>query len=266
MAEMTRLRELAALFQPPKQPVTEAKTKSSDFEGIQNVVNDALEDLHDKLSEGGALESLADSVGMMKLDTQKDKEGFTILGRLDHLTAKYKKEVEKLMTEVELMFHSSLTEGVELTEMAAAGEFSSGWLKRNQARELVRAFRDGDETFDLKDGTKFKAVKSVLGSKLQKGMTVFASYDKYNQGANVYEIKGFVDEKTDKRYDSIQTAMKALGVSSFKALEDLNTADVRMIVKDLVDGDEGPFFYVFEGRWSYGSGGEPLSFTLVEKV
>jgi hypothetical protein len=41
--------------------------------------------------------------------------------------------------------------------------------------------------------------------------------------------------------------------------------DSRLVVEDLLDGEAGPFFYIFENKWCRGSGAEALSFILVEE-
>lgn len=152
-----------------------------------------------------------------------------------------------------------------LTEMAAIGDFSSGWLKGRKAKDLVAAFKGGEETVDLSDGSKFKAVKKVAGQQIAKGMVVLASYNQYNQGAELYEILG-VSDKDDEdkvKYDSVKDAMKAHSVETLKELEEV---DCHLVVRDLEDGQSGGFFYLYKGFWARGSGAERLSFTLVEKV
>ena len=271
---MIRLRELAALFQPPKQPVIEAKNKTSDFEGIQHVVQDALADLHDKLGTGGAVEALLDATDLSDLDKIKDKDGHTILGKLNALTVAYAKDVEKLLTEVELMLHSTIKE--DLNEMASSRSFNSGFMQAKAAKELVKSFRAGGETFDMLNGDSYTAKKAIQGNKLEKDQIVFASYSSTNQGAQIYKIIGFTsdDEKYGDggvKFNSAKELLAHYKVSSLKELEELQDKNEYgkqsyLVVKDLGDGDEGPFFYLHKGRWSRGSGAEPLSFTLVEKV
>lgn len=271
MPEMIRLRELAALLKPPVAPVQEAKTKASDFEGIQNVVQDALDDLHDKLAEGGALEALVDSVGLTNLDKQKDKDGFTILERLDHITAQYKKEVQKLMMEIEGMMIS-----MPVHEMASAREFNSGAWKSDSAKNRVAQFRGGEETFDLSNGDKYEAVGPVSGSALKAGDIVLASYSSTNQGAQLYQVIGFTgdDAKYGEggvKFKSAKEMLDHYKVTSLKALHDLQDKNEYgkhsyLVVKDLDDGDEGPWFYIYKGRWARGSGAEQLTFTKAKKI
>jgi hypothetical protein len=280
MSELNRLRELAVLFRPKAEPITEAKTFESDFNGIMNVVRDAVADLYDNLGEGGKLETLFDKYG---LSDETKKDGMTILESFADLylpkvagkEKQYQKEIERLNLEVEIM-GSSLPG--KINEMAAARKFTSGMFKSRQARELVAAFKAGEETFDLSNGEKYKAVRQVAARQLAKGMIVLGSYNRYNQGAQLYEILGFTDN--DEKYgdggvkfDSLAELMKVKGVKSLKELE--AEADKHpggyghgyyMVVKDLEDNDSGPWFYIDEGRWVRGSGAEPVSFTLVEKA
>lgn len=101
---LTRLQQLieAAKYNV-NEPVLEAKSPLSDFDGIRSVVEDSLADLCDKLCSGGALHSLMKETGADKLDTVKDKDGHTVMKKLDKLTSEYKKSVEKLLMEAETM-------------------------------------------------------------------------------------------------------------------------------------------------------------------
>jgi len=266
MSDLNRLRELAALLQPKREPVAEAKSPTSDFDGIKAVVDDALADLHDKLGEGGALETLLDKSGLSGLDKNTDHDGKTILERLSVRTAQYKKEVDNLLTEVELMLASDTSVHESLQEMADASKFHGNPFKRTDARMLIKQFKGGEETFDI-GGDKYTAKKAVNGGALEAGMQVFAAHDSTNTGAELYQVMGFsggegTDDDTVK-FKSAKEAMKACGVTNLAGLGDKG---VRLIVKDMADGDEGGFFYVYKGRWAYGSGAEPLSFTLVQKV
>lgn len=258
---MNRLRELAALFQAPVK-VTEAKTMMGDWQGIKGVVLDAIADLEDKIAEGGALEAFMDIHGFTDMDTIADKDGKKILERMMVRTQQYKTEMQHLLDQVDIMVTSS---DEPVTEMASRSAFSSGFMKSQRAKDMVAAFRAGEETFDLSNGDMYQAKKALNYRQLKKGMMVFASYNKYNQGAELYEILGVSDGKdTDKPvYDSMMDAMKANNAKTLRELED---ADCHIVVRDLEDGEEGGFFYIFEGRIVRGSGAEPVSFVEVEKV
>jgi hypothetical protein len=115
MSNMNRLRELGALLQPKQViEVTESSSTkmTSDFDGLKSVVQDALDDLHDKLGEGGALETLMDKSALTDKDVHHDKDGATILHRLAVRTEQYKKEITALLTEAEIMF-VSMNESVQ---------------------------------------------------------------------------------------------------------------------------------------------------------
>jgi len=83
--------------------IQEAKSDMSDFDGIKSIVDDCLADLHEKLGADGSLAELAKKTGLDKLDTEKDKDGMTVLPKLAKTVKDFKKTVEALMTEVELM-------------------------------------------------------------------------------------------------------------------------------------------------------------------
>lgn len=165
----------------------------------------------------------------------------------------------------------------DLNEMAASHKFSSGFMKTSAAKEMVSLFRAGKETFDLKNGDSYKAVKKRLqGNMLEAGMLVMGSYNSTNQGADLYQILGFTgdEEKYGSggvKFKSAKELLTHYKVSSLKALETLQDKNEYgyhsyIVVRDLEDGDEGPWFYPYNGNWVRGSGAEKLTFTLIEKV
>jgi hypothetical protein len=262
MSELNRLRELAALLQP--KPVTEARVKTrADLEKKFDSVQATVTDLADDLSEGGVLETLLDDVGM---SDHKDAAG--LLKTLDSAV----KTIQSALMEVEGLLFSAMTESRHpgpVTEMAKASEYRGGAFDRKRAKQMIASFKGKEDTFELEDGSEYEATKMASGGNLKKGDVVFAVHDKYNTGAELYEILGF--GKDDKVvYDSMKDVYAKTGVKTLKELEKFNDAnddkEVRMIVKDLDDGSSGDWFYVFEGRWAYGSGGEPLSFMGVKKI
>lgn len=258
MSELSRLRELAALFRPVPLHVQEARKQKDDIVGLRRVVDESIEDLEMKLGQDGAMSDLLDAAEIDKMAAPQMKESIA-------LVAKFKKDVGSLLDEVEMMLQST---NESINEMANIRNFSSGWLKSAQAKTLVAQFRNGKETADLKDGSKYKAVKTLAASDLAKGMVVMGSYNAYNQGAEIYEIKGVTGDDRDNddvKFDSVKDAMRAAGVKSIKALGNASEG-YRIVVKDLEDGDEGAFFYISGTRYVRGSGAETVSFTLVEKV
>lgn len=100
--ELTRLKELTAV-QSPAEVITEAKKSESDFAGIARIVDDSLADLKDKIGKGGALATLFKTSGASKLDTVKDADGKNVLAQIIALTTEYKKAIEGLMMEAELL-------------------------------------------------------------------------------------------------------------------------------------------------------------------
>ena len=279
---MNRLRELAALLQPPVQKVQEAKSMMGDWNGIKGIVTDALADLEDKLAEGGQLESVMDKYGITDLDTVRDKDGRLIMDRISFRTAQYKAEIERLLDEVELMFISkdAVVESQvqsQVQEMAHSSKFSSGAFgRRRDAVDTVNTFKAGHETYETTKGETYKAVRPVKALALKRGMTVLASYNKYNQGVELVEILGFTDNDEQYgaggvKFDSLEELMSAKNVTSIAGLEALQEKEpyghhFYMVIRDLENGDEGPFYYFFEGRIVRGSGAEPLTFTEVKKV
>jgi hypothetical protein len=270
MSDLNRLRELAALLRP--LPVTEARVKTradldKKFKALEEGVDAAMKDLMFELGEGGALETMMDDVGV-----SDHKDAQHIIKGVQDAAAKLKKDVSSLMMEAEGLLFSAMTEEVHpepVNEMAAARSYSGGAFNRKEAKQMIQSFKDGEETFELKNGDEYRAAGRTTGSQLKKGDIVFAVHDQYNTGAEMYQIMGFGKDSTVK-YDSVKAAYAGTGVKTMKALEEFNSKnpkdEVRLIVKDLNDGDEGDFFYVSQGRWSYGSGAEPLSFIKVEKI
>lgn len=156
-------------------------------------------------------------------------------------------------------------------EMAKSREFKSGMMRDRDAIEKVSDFKHGAETFDIeKNGKtiKYKSSGVVSGNALKKGDIVTGSYNHYNQGMDLYEILGVTDRDDEKpNYDSVKAVMQKYGVSSLKGIEELDNGDkIYLVVRDLEDGDEGAWFYVFKGRWCRGSGAEALTFTRAVEV
>ena len=156
---------------------------------------------------------------------------------------------------------------------------SSGFMKTPGARSAVDAAKGG-EIIRTKKGN-FKAIKSIKSTELKPGDIFMGSYDQYNQGANIYEFLGITDDSTKYgeqfkkngkiAFKTVKECLKYYKVSSLKALEDLQNKNEYgyhsyMCVKDLINGDEGAWFYLSRGKWSRGSGAESLSFTLLQKI
>lgn len=102
--DLSNLRHLIALraaVQP--ESVLEEVGSAAALDGIRAIVTDALGDLEDKLGEDGVLATLMADSGADKLDTVKDADGFTVMKRLTTRVDQFKKEVEKLLVEAEVL-------------------------------------------------------------------------------------------------------------------------------------------------------------------
>lgn len=117
--ELTRLKELMAA-RVDETVITEAsKKQEADFDGIRSIVEDALGDLSDKLGKSGSLATLFKSCGASKLDTHKDADGKTVLAQIVAKTTEFKKAMESLMTEAELLVNQAqMSEGIEMDDDA----------------------------------------------------------------------------------------------------------------------------------------------------
>ena len=160
-------------------------------------------------------------------------------------------------------------------------DFSSGFNKSKKSIEFVKKFLNGVETVDLVDykgKTKtFEVKKRIKSTELKKGMLVSASYNDFNQGFDIYEFIGVTDDSSPygknpkKIFNSVVECLKYYNVRSLKELEELQEKNEDgynsyLIVKDISTGKQGPWFYLYEGRWCKGSGAEPLTFAEVQEV
>ena len=129
--ELTRLKELTAA-----KTVVETKVEQknrADIDGIREIVEDALGDLKDKLGKGGSLSELMRTSGASKLDKIKGEDGKTVLQAITTLTAAYVSQIEKLMTEADLMV-SQMSEGLieEAKEYSDSSEFTDEFFGMSQ--------------------------------------------------------------------------------------------------------------------------------------
>jgi hypothetical protein len=158
----------------------------------------------------------------------------------------------------------------ELFEMAKAAEFTSGMGKSRSATKLANDFKRGRGTFELSDGRVFKGAGTIDPLDLKAGDIVLASYNDYNQGAQLYEILGLSGPDKDEDEVSFKSVQDALDHFDAKDLDELDKksakGEARLIVKDLEDGDSGPWFYVYKNNWVRGSGAEKLTFTYAREV
>jgi len=185
------------------------------------------------------------------------------LNRLKELAALLRSKPESVVESHKTRSGALVEENKDLQEMSAANKFSSGAMKASAAKMMVKSFMAGEDTFDMPNGDKFTAVKSLTVKTLEAGQIVMGSYDASNQGAHLYAVLGFNDGNDN---DAVQhkSVKELLAKAGVKSLRDIDGA--HMVVKDLSSGEEGGWFYQYKGRFVRGSGAEPLTFTLVEKV
>lgn len=136
--ELTRLKELMSVRPSAEsldESVTLVEASSADaFDGIRDFVTDSLADLNDSLGKGGTLAKLFKSSGAAKLDKKRDTDGKTISAQIVAKTAEFKKDIEDLMLEAELIM-SQLDESEELDE--AKFELSPALVKKGYSHKDV---------------------------------------------------------------------------------------------------------------------------------
>ncbi len=139
---------------------------------------------------------------------------------------------------------------------------------------ITEAVMDGYPVTSGKDHYVF--IGRVSSKSLKPGDIIGATYKATNEGADVYEFIGFSGTEKEygeggKKYNTLKEVFESEGVHSNKELEEKQDKnkygnETYMIVKDLETGEQGPWFYLFKGRWSRGSGAEALTFWKVQKV
>lgn len=161
-------------------------------------------------------------------------------------------------------------------QIVSTEQMRSGFMRSRESLSFVDAFYRGEAVVELQPNRYFTFDRRIKGNTLAKGMFVAASYNQYNQGIEFCEILGFTD--IDKKYgeggvkfNSVKEVFNHFKVSSLKALENVGEDlgyghSVYLVVKDLETEESGPWFYLYEGRWSRGSGAEALSFVLLKEV
>ena len=124
------------------------------------------------------------------------------------------------------------------------------------------------------EATDFHPGKVVRSSQLKRGMLLGI---KYQGRVNFFvEVLGFTgnDKKYGEggvQYNSQKEMFTANNVKSLKELEELDDKNEYgyshyMKVRDLVDKEEGPWLYIFEGRWVIGSGADRVGFLEAKYV
>lgn len=171
------------------------------------------------------------------------------------------------------------TEIKRIVEAPNYDDMSSGMMRRRSATDAVDNAKGG-EVINTPKGD-FQAVKSIKSIELKPGDVFLSTYNQFNQGAEIHEFVGITDDSTkygeqfEKQkkvtFKTVKDCLRHYKVSSLKALEELQRKNEYgyqsyMCVKDLIDGDSGAWFYIYQGKWCRGSGAEKLSFTLLKRV
>lgn len=119
-----------------------------------------------------------------------------------------------------------------------------------------------------------KVGRQLRGNQLEAGMKVACYYNSTNEGVDTVEILGFTDNevqygKGDIKFKTIKEVFAKYGVKSLQELEQFERDMFAygyytyLYARDLQPSFpryRGPWYYLFEGRWSRGSGAERLSF------
>ncbi len=126
----------------------------------------------------------------------------------------------------------------------------------------------------VEDGGKYWRFTGKANWKSFTPGTLFgATYKSTNAGFTVDTFRGFSGSDVQYGeggvlYSTAKEMYKAEGVKSLRQLEDNGKEygfHVYMCI-ETSDGDEGCYYYPFEGRWCRGSGAEPLTFWTVEEM
>lgn len=235
------LRQLAALFKPPVTQVAESSAVQ-----LANKLENAKLQLKDAFSEA-ELDSISQDPKLAEMKKS-----------LKDMTKKF-----QLLSDSINEFSSIAKKALPIKE-AKLSDMRSGYTKSRKALDVVASVTKGGEDLELPNGTTFTSAGSVLASRLKVGMTVLATYNSSNQGADLVEIMGVIVEQNDNKTtrQSVKEALAAIGVTSLKSVP--GEYDIRLEVADVEDGDYGDWYYLYEGRFCRGSGAEPLSFTQMK--
>lgn len=150
MSDLSRLRELAALFQPPKPVVEGAGSKvlsqiKADFEG-------KMDDLVDMFDRGGRVEQ---ALGKVK-DLDKDMQ---LVKDMAGVTADFKKKIMKLLDEADIMLSEDadpdpVNEGRRNHMDEMEYETIPGWKRALKQKHPEVWYHPDDGTIDAFVGPK----------------------------------------------------------------------------------------------------------------
>ena len=166
--ELTRLKELISTL-PQEETYLDESENIDQIDVIRKLVDESIEALEAEIGEGGTLDQLMKKTGAAKLDVAKDKDGQTIRSRLFVRMKQFKKEVQQLIDEADLMISSGEGKSVEevkesllegKTEYENSADFTEDFFekivpKTNEVYAMVKApkFMKWMEVTDERFGT-----------------------------------------------------------------------------------------------------------------
>jgi len=192
------------------------------------------------------------------------------------------------MKELEIIESKKLkmAKGGQIETPMTVDEMENFFYRRNakvSVDEMPKYITDGAITYQKIGYKKTNGLK--------QGMFIVATYKKYNVGAEFFRIEGFIKERTSKnptykedlnnekeileniieRYDTMKEMLFSNGCSKLEELETLEERSRKLNVdfqfsilfRDVTDNglDKlGNYYFIYDGKWSRGSGAEPLSF------
>lgn len=143
---------------------------------------------------------------------------------------------------------------------------------------LIDDVRTGNFKLEV-NGTEYIAEKALNKNTVAAGQTVLAIDGKgCSKDARMYEVIGFTGDDGkygtgEDRFNTVKELLEHFGAKNLAVLEYLQSSFVSgkeyghhsyMIVKDLQTGEQGAWFYLYNGKWAMGSSADTLSFVKMK--
>lgn len=234
---LTRLSELAALFQP--KPVQEARVKTRNdlekkFDSMSEGVESAMKDLEYEIGAGGVLETMIEDIGMTS-----HKAVVPLITELNDKIKAFKKDVSNLMMEAEgLLFSAKLESKDDRTEYDDFNEWKLEVQNMDGVAELdgdgkYRAVGPNGDCgkFDKNTGKGWltSCAKKLKEGKNHLGETEYSSYASWKAGikkAVAAHADKFNFEKAELWYDGDKDICNAMyGAKPFKRGETIQIGE-----------------------------------------
>jgi hypothetical protein len=125
---------------------------------------------------------------------------------------------------------------------------------------------------------RFEYIRKIQYKSMVPGGIYGESYNAYNTGFDVFVFDGFSDVtpkygEGGPRYPNITAIQQKYDVHNLNQVEYLGDKldmeyghGIYLCTTSLTMGLSGCYYYVFKGRWSRGSGAEPLTFWEVRRL